>query len=887
MAYAAITSLMSTIQQSMELTGCNLQSSYEKLESLRAIMEKSCTITGDLEALTSLEAEIAEVAYSTEDMIDSESRKVSLAKTSVTRRIDFWELCFSLKQAVEHIGSTMNKWKEMQKKYNNIKDLKVQNMSLGDVSRLAVETENVMVGHENEFEMMQDQIARGSNELEVVSIVGMGGIGKTTLANKVYSDPFIMSRFDIRAKITVSQEYCARNVLLGLLSSVSGKADELYEKQDDGQLADRLQKLLKGRRYLIVIDDIWTTDSWDDVKLCFPDCDRGSRILLTTRNMEVAEYASSGKPPCQMPLMNFDESWSLLFEKVFVKDNFPPEFEQLGKQIALECKGLPLTIVVIAGLLSKVGKTLNEWTSVAKNVSSMASIDLDIQCMRVLSLSYHHLPRHLKSCFLYFAIFPEDKLIFVNELMELWTVEGFLKVETTKTIEEVAETCLKDLIDRSLIFIHHFTFDGKIKSCGMHDVTRELCLREARNMNFVNVIKRKNDRNPYAQFINFSSKSRGRISINDASTEEIVRCHNSEARSVFIFHRHLRPDLLCFKLVRVLDLASLTCLTFPSWILNLTHLRYLALSLYLQVWINPSSVDIPPSIASLHYLQTFILKLSNPKASQNDHFILPSEILTMPLLSHLLLDWNYLCYLEPTEKSLVLKNLQCLFGWNPRYCTSSVFRLMPNLKKLYICGVHQDYKCRSNDSVFQDLCYLDQLQELKFQIKKVCKEKQIVRRVGHPGRGILKRFPPLILPPPDAFPQNLKQLAFTGTSLRWKDLSIVSKLPNLEALKLSYDACKGKEWEVVGEGFPHLKFLILKQLEIQCWRASSDHFPCLQRLFVKSCWCLDSIPQDFSEITALELIDISSCTEPVGISAKQIQQDIEDNYGASVEVRIS
>ncbi|KAH0736665.1 hypothetical protein KY285_012372 [Solanum tuberosum] len=195
----------------------------------------------------------------------------------------------------------------MQNKYNNIKDLKVQSMSLGDVSRLAVETENVMVGHENEFEMMQDQIARGSNELEVVSIVGMGGIGKTTLANKVYSDPFIMSRFDIRAKITVSQEYCARNVLLGLLSSVSGKADELYEQQDDGQLADRLQKLLKGRRYLIVIDDIWTTDSWDDVKLCFPDCDRGSRILMTTRNMEVAEYASSGRgilkrfPPLILP----------------------------------------------------------------------------------------------------------------------------------------------------------------------------------------------------------------------------------------------------------------------------------------------------------------------------------------------------------------------------------------------------------------------------------------------------------------------------------------------------------------------------------------------------------------------------------------------------------
>lgn len=125
-----------------------------------------------------------------------------------------------------------------------------------------------------------------------------------------------------------------------------------------------------------------------------------------------------------MRLLNFDESWSLLYKKVLAKDNFPPEFEQLGKQIALKCRGL-LAIVVIAGLLSKIGKILNEWRSIAENVSSVVSMDLDVQCMRVLALSYHHLPHHLKACFLYFTFFPEDKLIFVNELMELWVVEGF------------------------------------------------------------------------------------------------------------------------------------------------------------------------------------------------------------------------------------------------------------------------------------------------------------------------------------------------------------------------------------------------------------------------------------------------------------------------------
>ncbi|MCD7473294.1 hypothetical protein HAX54_015075 [Datura stramonium] len=109
----------------------------------------------------------------------------------------------------------------------------------------------MMVGHENEFEMMQEKLARGARELEVVSIVGMGGIGKTTLATKIYDDPFIMSRFEIRAKVTVSQEYCASKVLLGLLSYISGDTDEAHERQEYWQLVDRLQKLLKGGRYLV------------------------------------------------------------------------------------------------------------------------------------------------------------------------------------------------------------------------------------------------------------------------------------------------------------------------------------------------------------------------------------------------------------------------------------------------------------------------------------------------------------------------------------------------------------------------------------------------------------------------------------------------------------
>ncbi|MCD9639680.1 hypothetical protein HAX54_024386 [Datura stramonium] len=931
MAYVAITCLMSTIQQSMQLTGCNLQSFYQKLEYFIAIMEKPSNITGDLEALASFEARIAEVAYGAEDKVDSKSMKVVRAKTDTLRGRAFGKLCCFLEQVVEHIDSimkqwmaigdgcnnieeeyvfleknrtkrglafwkravvgrldsTMNKWMMKQSRCTKSKDVEAQNLTVASTSRHSLEDENMMVGYENEFVMMQDQLTRGASDLEVVSVVGMGGIGKTTLANKLYSDPFISSCFDIRAKATVSQDYCARNVLLCLLSSICRMTDQPYEEQNDGQLADQLQKLLKGPRYLVVIDDIWTTKAWDDIKLCFPDCNSRSRILMTTRNMEVAEYASSGKPPYQMRLLNFDESWSLLYEKVFAREFYPPEFEQFGKQIALKCGGLPLAIIVIAGLLSKIGKVLDEWKRVSENVSSAVSTNLDVQCMRVLALSYHHLPHHLRACFLYFALFPEDELIFVNKLVKIWAAEGFLKVDEMKSMEQVAKKCLKDLVDRSLIFIHRVSsFDGKTKACGMHDVIRELCLREARNMNFVNVIV--DNQNPCEQSRHFSTK-RVRISIQSKGSKFVANrlsmVSNNDSSSLLLFTEYpsssrMMQALNRFKVLRVLDLASLTLQTFPSCVAELFHLRYLALSVYSTIgyWY----IYIPPSIASLQYLQSLILKSPTSLAWKYSRpFILPLKIFKMSQLRHLSLDWNHLNQHDPQERSWILSNLQSVSGWNPLYCNSTVLRLLPNVKKLQICGIQEDYIKSNKDNVFHDLCCLDQLKELKFKMRKIIRKSiQIIRRPIHPTS--------FVLPPLAAFPKNLKKLAFTGTRLHWEDLGILGKLPKLEALKLGYDACIGTDWEVGDEeGFPLLKLLRLKHLYLHNWRASSDHFPRLERLVINRCWSMYSIPQEFVDITTLQLIHISDCAKSVGNSAKKIQQEIEDNYGSSVEVHIS
>ncbi|MCD7462792.1 hypothetical protein HAX54_049372 [Datura stramonium] len=596
--------------------------------------------------------------------------------------------------------------------------------------------------------------------------------------------------------------------------------------------------------------------------------------------MEVAECASTGKPPYQMRLLNFDESWELLQSSAFVKNCFPLEFEQIGKQIALKCGGLPLAIIVIAGLLSKIGEVLDEWKRVAENVSSVVSTDLDVQCMRVLALSYHHLPHHLRACFLYFAIFPEDEVIFVNKLVKLWAAEGFLKAETMKSVEEVAEKCVKDLIDRNLIFIHTVSSsDGKVKTCGMHDVIRELCLREARNTNFVNVIM--DDQNPCEQF-RYVSTTRVRISIRSKQSQlvasQLSTVPSNDSYSVLLFTEdpsssRMTQELKRFKVLRVLDLASLKLQDFPSCIVELFHLRYLALTVHSPT--NDWDICIPPSIASLQYLQTLILKFPTSLAWKYTRpFILPPKIFKMWQLRHLSLDWNYLNQHESRERSWPLRYLQCLSGWNPLSCTSSVLRLLPNVKKLQMCGTQEDYIRSNKDNVFHDLCRLDQLKELKFKMRTM------IRRPIHPTS--------LVLPPLGTFPENLKKLALTGTCLHWEDLGILGKLPKLEALKLGYDACIGTDWEVRDEeGFPHLKLLRLKHLYLHKWRASTDHFPRLERLVISHCWSMYSIPQEFVDITTLQLIHISDCAKSVGNSARKIQQEIEDNYGSSIEIHIS
>ncbi|PHT52276.1 hypothetical protein CQW23_06738 [Capsicum baccatum] len=287
--------------------------------------------------------------------------------------------------------------------------------------------ENSMVGRDDHRKWLVEDLTRSySGEPKVIPIVGMGGIGKTTLANKVYNNACIRSHFDVCAWATVSQQHNVKEILFSLLRSTKGGT---FDMNDEAELANMLQRSLKGKSYLIVLDDMWKSEAWDAVRLCFPSENKGSGILLTTRNTEVARDAGTENLSLQMDLMGSNECWNLFKSVAFANEALPSEFATIGKQIAEKCHGLPLTIAVVAGLL-KFKRAIEDWKSVAKDVK----------------------------------IFREDSEIPAKKLMRSWMAEGFLKLEND--LEGEAEKCLQELVDRCLVLICKKSLDGtKIRSC--------------------------------------------------------------------------------------------------------------------------------------------------------------------------------------------------------------------------------------------------------------------------------------------------------------------------------------------------------------------------------------------------------------------------------------
>ncbi|KAL2515332.1 putative late blight resistance protein-like protein R1A-6 [Forsythia ovata] len=544
MAYAALLSLTHVLDQTLNrdyqylILGEKEQiaSLLEKVSFMQDFLDNSSQKS--IKTVDLLESQIRNAAYKAEDIIESHMTD-RVHKESSSHRDESFETFFhKLEEVIEEIDSI----KKRVEKIEDESDFQEQQQQISFMvpvgsSRIAPSGKSTVVGFDDDLLEIKTRLISGSSDLQTVALVGMGGSGKTTIAQKVYDDAFIEYHFYTRAWVTVSQNYNVQEILLRLLGCTKKICNESI-----GNLVEKLYKTLKGMRYLIVIDDVWDTKFWDDssVKSVFPNDKNGSRIMLTTREENVAFSANSCPPLHRMHFLDEELCWKLFYEKVFGEDCCPPELKELGTKIVQHCKGLPLAIVVMGGLLSKLPRTQHDWRNVAENLSSLITSN-DERYPKILSLSYNNLPHHLKGCFLYMGVFPEDSNIRVSTLVKLSIAEGFIKQVKFKTLEDVghvAEEYLLDLTERSLVMISKKNSTGKIKACKIHDLLRDLLLSEAEKERFYLVTNRKLDCLPQGTSVR-------RLSIHEINLSGAEILSNSLPRHVQVEEAVYLPDPPC------------------------------------------------------------------------------------------------------------------------------------------------------------------------------------------------------------------------------------------------------------------------------------------------------------------------------------------------------
>ncbi|XP_004239389.1 putative late blight resistance protein homolog R1B-23 isoform X1 [Solanum lycopersicum] len=690
------------------------------------------------------------------------------------------------------------------------------------------------IGFEDEIEKLIHRLTGGFEGLDIISIVGMPGAGKTTLANRLYSYHPVVYRFDILGYCHVSPVYSKRGVLLSLLATLRVSIDEnsLLSKRTS-TLEDILVRNLRSRRYLILLDDVWDRNVWGDLKRYFPDSNNGSRILLTTRNDDVAYYVESVGKPHNLRLLTYEESWELLCIEVFGNKSCSPLLEKVGQEIARKCGGLPLSIVLVAGILSKMEKTEECWSRVAKDLGSYMASD----AKAIIEPSFQHLPYYLKPCFLYFGTFLEDEEINVSKLTWMWIAEGFVSNLEGKSLQDIAKGYLDILIRRNLVMNAKRSSDGNVKACRVHDLLLDFCKKKGGEEHFLSWTKCNRDQNDKSLSATSSQKKLTQRRPVFIEEENLVEWSLSSCLVDSVLFKRLdvsSHQIYYFKFLKVLNLESTVINSFPT---VLVYLRYFAA--------QTDKDSITSLIDNLWNLETLILKPTKGKLK------LPVTIRKMVRLRYLCIDNAYFTLndVEGLLEKLEILSTPCFS------CAKDVELLVqktPNLRELRCSFVdfRQEY--------FPELYFLTRLETL-----------QIHLAANSMAAG------------PYNFPPTLRNLTLSNFFIDSCLESKISSLPILCVLKLVSVFFDNDEWEVRDGEFSGLRVLKLVKCEFfDEWKASDHAFPILEHLVLRECPYLMEIPSSFQDIPTLNSIKVKSCSESVEQSAIKMKRELEDIYGS-------
>lgn len=464
-------------------------------------------------------------------------------------------------------------------------------------------------GPEDELVKLLTEGVDSAKQRRVISIVGFGGLGKTTLANLIYKK--IKNKFHCTAFVSVSRNpdinKILKDILLGVLETSNPASDDqrkYMEKVNERPLETHrlirmIQEYLNKRRYFVVIDDIWSITAWDTIQFALPLNDSASRILTTTRINDVAthcclpqeDYAYSIKP------LSSHDSRILFFKRIFcLEKECSKELIEIADEILKKCDGLPLAIINIASLLATKAATWQEWKRVLDSIGCAIDKYRELELIkRVLLVSYRDLPHHLKICLLYLSVFPEDHIIYRDELIWRWIAEGFIVGRPGQNLEEVGESYFNELTNRNMIQL--VVMGGTVK-CRVHDIILDLLISLSTEENFVTILNGQ-------KYISSSNRIR-RLSLQgncEDHNEWLSRREFSHLRSLNVFGDcKNQPLFRGLKFLRVLDINDLSQkgdnVQLTEVIGSLRFLRYLRFT------------KVPKEIGNLKLLQTLDLSSS-------------------------------------------------------------------------------------------------------------------------------------------------------------------------------------------------------------------------------------------------------------------------------------
>ncbi|CAL4991194.1 unnamed protein product [Urochloa decumbens] len=651
--------------------------------------------------------------------------------------------------------------------------------------RLFAQYENVteLVGIDEARDDLINNFTMEENEVpftqgKIVSIVGFGGLGKTTLANAVYKK--IRAQFDCCAFVCVSQTPDMKKLYKSLLYDLGKRIND--ETLDERRLIEVLREFLQDKRYFVVVDDVWDISIWKMIRCALPDNNVGHIIITTTRISDVAEQAGGAY---KMKPLSLSNCRKLLYGRIFGhgnKDNNKDtgkcpgqELADVSDKILKKCAGVPLAIVTIASLLACRARNKMEWYEVYNSISIGLENNLDVYYMRkILSFSYYELPLHLRTCLLYLRMFPEDYEIDRDRLIRMWIGEGFIQYgKQGKGLFELGESYFNELINRSMIQPIH-SADDMVYSCRIHDMVLDLIHSLSSDENFVTIPNDFDHTSP-------PNKIR-RLSLQNGKGTHIlpqVTCTMQHARSVLVFPYAIAlvPSLGSCHVLRVLELqnCNLSKANSLEFLWNLHQLRYLGLH-------RTRISQLSEEIGNLQFLQTLILrdnKISN----------LPSSVIQLRNLVCLYID-------ESTRVPNGIGNLtylEQLLWLRIDYSTMNIIEELGQLIELRRLCIQLD---QWNDNLFECLCKLHKVQELLImvhpcQLGIVGLDAWVAPRslrVLHTRSSCW--FPTLPAWVNPWLLSDLTNLSIAVSDLCQVDLEILGRLPALRSLGLLVDNTK-------------------------------------------------------------------------------------------------